>query len=625
MRKSFVNRLLLAIGTVVAMTVPVGVGVVATSGTAGAADPCTFSVTGGGTLVNPGLITGAVAGSTVVNADCTGVPSGTYVMVESTLLAGIVTPLSGQADLADTGHLAFLSGDIGAFTLPSPFAAADPNAQCGPSTVQINSGIIGCTVAVANISTHASVGSVVVNYASSPNPAPPTLVLSPATAAPGQTVSVSEAPGHTSYWWGNYSEQTSIAPSDVTVGGSTASASSVSISPASYLYTGPSGTLTSPVLTGAFTVPCSASNGSQPVTITQPNQTGLPLTVSATATLTITGGGGGCISSVSPDHGPTSGGTQVTITGTGFTGSTAVHFGSTPATSFHVASDTSITAVAPPGHGKVAVSVTTPAGVTSTTPDLANSFQYGFNGYNLVGADGGVFGFGDATFHGSLGGQHLNGPIVGSATTPDGGGYWLVGSDGGVFAFGDAKYSGSMGGTRLNEPIVGIAATSDGGGYWLAGADGGVFAFGDAKYSGSMGGTRLNEPIVGIAATSDGGGYWLAGADGGVFAFGDAGFRGSAAGVVLAKPVVGISSADSGGYVLVAADGGVFNYGDATFAGSAGGKTLNAPIVGIVSVDTGGYWLAAADGGVFAYGDAPYAGSMGGTPLNAPMAGAAAA
>ena len=44
------------------------------------------------------------------------------------------------------------------------------------------------------------------------------------------------------------------------------------------------------------------------------------------------------------------------------------------------------------------------------------------------------------------------------AATPDGDGYWLVASDGGIFAFGDATFHGSTGGTPLNEPIVGMAA-----------------------------------------------------------------------------------------------------------------------------------------------------------------------
>ncbi|MDA8279290.1 MAG: hypothetical protein M0Z63_02510, partial [Actinomycetota bacterium] len=76
---------------------------------------------------------------------------------------------------------------------------------------------------------------------------------------------------------------------------------------------------------------------------------------------------------------------------------------------------------------------------------------------------------------------HLNSPVVGIAPTPDGGGYWLVGADGGVFSFGDASYAGSMAATHLNSPVVGIAPTPDGGGYWLVGADGGVFSFGDAS------------------------------------------------------------------------------------------------------------------------------------------------
>ena len=71
------------------------------------------------------------------------------------------------------------------------------------------------------------------------------------------------------------------------------------------------------------------------------------------------------------------------------------------------------------------------------------------------------------------------------ATTPSGDGYWVVGSDGGVFAYGDAEFHGSMGGQSLNDPIVGITATPSGHGYWLLGQDGGIFAFGDAAFYGA--------------------------------------------------------------------------------------------------------------------------------------------
>jgi hypothetical protein len=47
---------------------------------------------------------------------------------------------------------------------------------------------------------------------------------------------------------------------------------------------------------------------------------------------------------------------------------------------------------------------------------------------------------------------------VGLAATADGGGYWEVAADGGIFAFGDATYHGSMGGRPLHARIVGLAA-----------------------------------------------------------------------------------------------------------------------------------------------------------------------
>ena len=150
------------------------------------------------------------------------------------------------------------------------------------------------------------------------------------------------------------------------------------------------------------------------------------------------------------------------------------------------------------------------------------------NGYWLVAADGGVFAFGDARFHGSTGGQQLNQPIVDIARTATGAGYWLVASDGGVFCFGDARFLGSTGGQSLNRPIVGMAATATGRGYWLVASDGGVFCFGDARFAGSTVGIALNRPIVGMAATPNGAGYWFLAADGGISAFVDARYMGGA-------------------------------------------------------------------------------------------------
>jgi hypothetical protein len=118
------------------------------------------------------------------------------------------------------------------------------------------------------------------------------------------------------------------------------------------------------------------------------------------------------------------------------------------------------------------------------------------NGYWLVAADGGVFTFGNSTFHGSMGGRHLNAPIVGLSGTQLGDGYWLAASDGGIFAFGDAAFHGSMGGTPLTAPVVALSPTSNFGGYSLVARDGGVFAFGNGGFHGSMGGKPLTAPVV---------------------------------------------------------------------------------------------------------------------------------
>ncbi len=159
---------------------------------------------------------------------------------------------------------------------------------------------------------------------------------------------------------------------------------------------------------------------------------------------------------------------------------------------------------------------------------------------------GSVQGFGNATLFGdeatsSHGTGHAGTPVA-MASTSDGKGYWIVDSDGGVFTFGDAAFYGSMGGRHLNAPVVGMAATPDGNGYWLAASDGGVFAFGDAAFHGSMGGMPLNAPMIGIVADPDGAGYWTAASDGGVFSFGDAPFLGSAGGQHLNQPVFDIAA-----------------------------------------------------------------------------------
>ncbi|WP_405361708.1 beta strand repeat-containing protein [Kitasatospora sp. NBC_00085] len=74
------------------------------------------------------------------------------------------------------------------------------------------------------------------------------------------------------------------------------------------------------------------------------------------------------LTSLSPDQGPVSGGTTVTLTGANLLGASAVSFGGTPATSFTVVSATQITATAPAGTGTAQVTATTAGGTSNALP-----------------------------------------------------------------------------------------------------------------------------------------------------------------------------------------------------------------------------------------------------------------
>ena len=217
-----------------------------------------------------------------------------------------------------------------------------------------------------------------------------------------------------------------------------------------------------------------------------------------------------------------------------------------------------------PGRGTQVGAV---SGITSiaSTPDGG--------GYWLLGADGGIFSFGDAGYFGSLPGIGVTptptviatAPQFGAdlttsgasslAPTPDGKGYWILGPDGGVFGFGDAAFYGSVPavlGHSANAPCGDLVATPSGQGYWVLCNDGGVFSFGDAQFFGSVPGVGISVPppvitgftspdtmsvsvpltmVTSMARTPDGGGYWMTGLDGGIFAFGDAPFVGSVPGI----------------------------------------------------------------------------------------------
>ena len=108
-----------------------------------------------------------------------------------------------------------------------------------------------------------------------------------------------------------------------------------------------------------------------------------------------------------------------------------------------------------------------------------------------------MFAFGDARFHGSMGGIRLNAPVMSLVPDRDNVGYWLVARDGGVFSF-DAQFLGSMGATRLNKPVTGMVR--HGNGYLMVAEDGGIFNFSDKPFFGSLGANPPSVPIVAVTS-----------------------------------------------------------------------------------------------------------------------------
>jgi hypothetical protein len=120
--------------------------------------------------------------------------------------------------------------------------------------------------------------------------------------------------------------------------------------------------------TQQLTVTSPAGSGTVDVTVTTPLGTSPAVTGDQFTYLQVTG--------INPTTGPTSGGTTVTVTGSGFTGATAVDFGpGNPGTGLLVApGGDQLIVTSPGGNGTVHVTVTTPLG---TSPAVAGGqFSY---------------------------------------------------------------------------------------------------------------------------------------------------------------------------------------------------------------------------------------------------------
>ncbi len=279
----------------------VGVGLVsltASAPPAAAATPAPASCTFAGSGVP--IVLGETPGAKVPVA-CTGMtPLHPYLFFETSLLLAIdpkaapllqgdVTSVPGLLaliqSLPEINALALtvqhsnLKGDLDfTYTLPKT-NAPDPNATCPPSGQEFREGLIGCALAMIDMTTFKTVaaGSGLVQFTNEQlfPLANPTVSLSTSSAAPGATVSVSDKPGAKTYWW----LATLVALTALLGGGGAApkplvqfthpngtgllnAPNKVTVTPA--VYNAP--TLTPPELGGSFTVPARAS-GSEVVTV----------------------------------------------------------------------------------------------------------------------------------------------------------------------------------------------------------------------------------------------------------------------------------------------------------------------------------------------------------------------
>jgi hypothetical protein len=260
-----------------------------------------------------------VSAGSKIAISCTGLPAlHPYLFVGTSLLLGIdpaAAPLLSGQIVSLSGLTALLSAlpeiDLASEALPisdlfgnlnltwtvPAFQPLDPNASCPPTQKEANSGLIGCAVAMIDLTSFKPVaaGSAVFEYSGFPFlPPNPTLVLSTSMAVPNQTVTVSDAPGATTYWW-----LSTLAHLEAALGGGAGSAptvtvtlrdshgnvvqvpSNIQVAPASYN----GSTFSPPQISGGFSVPANLA-GAQTVNVQLSGSLdGIPLSVSASAPL----------------------------------------------------------------------------------------------------------------------------------------------------------------------------------------------------------------------------------------------------------------------------------------------------------------------------------------------------
>ena len=284
--------------------------------------------------------------------------------------------------------------------------------------------------------------------------------------------------------------------------------------------------------------------------------------------------------SVSPASGPVSVQTTVTISGTGFTGATAVTFGGTPAVSFVVNSDTSITAITPArtSAGPVTIIITAPGGSATGT----NAFTYNnitVKSFTTVGTSSWTVPQGVSTIEylvvagGGGGGRYGGGGGAGGFLS--GKLFGLSGSQSVIVGSGGAGSKSSATGTSGGNSVFATITAAGGGG----GGSGGGSAF--SGLSGGSGGGAVNTGAAGIASPPgqgnaggtgiNGGGHYMGGGGGGAAATGGAP-TGTSPNYVGGTGGNGISSNITGNILTYAGGGGGGGYKQGSSTGGSGGS-----------------------------------------------------
>ena len=124
----------------------------------------------------------------------------------------------------------------------------------------------------------------------------------------------------------------------------------------------------------ATSITATAPRGSGTVDVTVTTSGGTSATTSADHFTYTTTTPTPIVAGISPTSGPATGGTVVTVSGSGLSAASAVHFGAALATNVTVVTDGQLSVDAPAGIGTVNVTVTTPGGTSAATS--ADDFTY---------------------------------------------------------------------------------------------------------------------------------------------------------------------------------------------------------------------------------------------------------